>query len=66
MLLLQGDNWNDLLHSAAEERCVIPGAGGCGGTAVAVVFFYTFILIASLILLNLFVAVSGSKRAQPQ
>ena len=33
---------------------------------VAVVFFYTFILIASLILLNLFVAVSGSKRAQPQ
>jgi hypothetical protein len=56
VLRLQGDNWNDLLHSTMDGNCDIPDAGGCGGH-VSVVFFYTFILFASLCLLNIFVAV---------
>ena len=53
---LQNDNWNDLVHSAMDGQCDIPDVGGCGG-AFAVPFFYIFVLLAAMCLLNIFVAV---------
>jgi hypothetical protein len=59
---LQLDNWNDLLHSAMNARCDIPDVGGCGED-IAVVFFYSFVLIAAFCLLNISVAVSRGDAA---
>ncbi len=56
---MQNDNWNDLLHSTNDGQCHIPDVGGCGGD-FSVPFFYSFVMIAALCLLNIFVAVSRS------
>jgi hypothetical protein len=57
LFCLQLDNWNDLLHTTLGGECNIADEGGCGGD-FAVVFFYSFVLVAALCLLNIFVAVS--------
>ena len=51
------------MHSAMDAQCDIPDVGGCGGD-FGVVFFYTFILITALCLLNIFVAVRPALRAR--
>jgi hypothetical protein len=56
-LCLQGEYWDGLMHSFMKGECEVPEIGRCGGRYVAGIYFYSYMLLASFTLLNLFVAV---------
>lgn len=54
-----GESWNALMHDCfTGARCVeSPHETHCGNTAIAIVFFVSFMLVGSFVFLNLFIAV---------
>jgi voltage-dependent calcium channel len=53
-----GENWNYLMHECRRGLCKNPSnPDGCGGEIVSLVFFESFQLFCSFIMLNLFIAI---------
>jgi len=54
-----GESWNGIMHDCfSGARCAEPPhAPNCGNTAMAIIYFVSFMLVGSFVFINLFIAV---------
>ena len=65
--VVTGDGWTSVMDDLAQNTCNDPRdehSASCGGRIKAAAFFYSFIIVAALAVLNLFVAIMLDNIAQ--